>query len=73
TLPSHTGWRRRVFSFLWRFPSGRPAWTLSSTLPFGVRTFLEAQGLAATRMTVPDLIVALPSPLLPIPEDVTSI
>ncbi len=26
--------------FLWHFPSGRPDWTLSSTLPCGARTFL---------------------------------
>jgi len=27
--------------FLWHFPSGRPAWPLASTVPCGVRTFLE--------------------------------
>jgi len=27
--------------FLWHFPSGFPAWTLSSTLPGGARTFLS--------------------------------
>jgi hypothetical protein len=27
--------------FLWRFPWGFPRWTLSSTLLYGVRTFLE--------------------------------
>ncbi len=29
-------------SFLWRFPWGFPRWTLSSTLLYGVRTFLES-------------------------------
>jgi hypothetical protein len=29
-------------SFLLHYPSGFPAWELPSTLPFGVRTFLEA-------------------------------
>jgi hypothetical protein len=27
--------------FLWHFPSGHPAWPLASTMPCGVRTFLE--------------------------------
>jgi len=27
--------------FLWHYPSGFPAWTLSSTLPGGARTFLS--------------------------------
>ena len=27
--------------FLWRFPSGYPAWALPSTLPVGARTFLS--------------------------------
>jgi hypothetical protein len=38
--------------FLWRFPWGFPRWTLSSTLLYGVRTFLEdprERTLAATR------------------------
>ena len=27
--------------FLWHFPSGHPDWSLASTLPCGVRTFLS--------------------------------
>jgi len=30
------------FPFLWHFPSGHPAWALPSSLPCGVRTFLES-------------------------------
>ena len=33
--------------FLCHFPSGRPAFALRSTLPFGARTFLDAQMDAA--------------------------
>ena len=34
---------------LWHFPSDRSAWTLSSTLPCGVRTFLRSKPAAARR------------------------
>jgi len=27
--------------FLWHFPAGCPGWALPTTLPFGVRTFLD--------------------------------
>ncbi len=44
-LPHHftfaAGPSRRAVYFLWRFPWGFPRWTLSSTLLYGVRTFLE--------------------------------
>ena len=32
----------RAVYFLWHFPWDRSRWTLSSTLPYGVRTFLDA-------------------------------
>ena len=33
--------------FLWHFPSGHPAWKLSSILLYGVRTFLDPCGRQA--------------------------
>ncbi len=46
---------------LLHFPSGRPAWTLSSTLPFGVRTFLNElrQQFAATVRQARTMILRL--------------
>jgi len=39
SLPDHI----RRSTFLWHFPWGHPRWTLSSTLPYGARTFLECK------------------------------
>ncbi len=49
------------FPFLWHFPSGRPAWALPSSLPFGVRTFL-GRGLGRARDHPAD---SLPKDYLP--------
>jgi len=40
TAPFHPYRRCRRFKFLWHCPWGHPRWTLSSTLPYGARTFL---------------------------------
>ena len=38
--------------FLWHSPRGHPHWTLSSILPYGVRTFLKGETASAiTRPT----------------------
>ncbi len=39
--------------FLWHFPEGRPRWTLSTTLPFGARTFLPQTMLRAAARPAP--------------------
>jgi len=53
--------RHRSGLFLWHFPSGHPAWTLSSTLPVWSSDFplsLNESSRAATRPTDPAHIVA---------------
>jgi len=42
---------RRGGIFLWHFPWGRPHWTLSSTLPYAARTFLERHASATAQPT----------------------
>ena len=34
--------KRRAVCFLWHFPAGHPGWVLPTTVPCGVRTFLDA-------------------------------
>jgi hypothetical protein len=38
-------WGHGEFSFLWHFPSGRPAQPLAGILPYGARTFLSMQSM----------------------------
>ena len=47
------------FPFLRHFPSGLPAWALPSSLPCGVRTFLERGQKAAPATTRPALSVKI--------------
>ncbi len=41
--------RRSAVCFLWHFPAGHPGWVLPTTLLDGVRTFLDACAMQATR------------------------
>jgi len=44
---------KRAVCFLWHLPAGRPGWPLATTLPYGVRTFLDVRNAAAARPTHP--------------------
>ncbi len=49
--------RPSAVCFLWHFPAGRPDWPLTSTLPYGVPTFLDqvnAWPRSPSRLTVED-------------------
>jgi len=52
TAPFHRC-RKAAVSFLWHFPSGHPARTLSGIVPCGARTFLCAQVSLLTATTRP--------------------
>src|SRR4051812_49110171 len=55
TLTCGTFRRPSAVCFLWHFPAGHPDWPLTSTLPYGVPTFLEqvqAWSRSLSRLTV---------------------
>ena len=48
------GVNRKAVCFLWHCPAGHPGWALPTTLPCGVRTFLDSrERTAITRSTRP--------------------
>ncbi|SBW76374.1 hypothetical protein MAJHIDBO_02157 [Propionibacterium freudenreichii subsp. shermanii] len=63
TPPFHPYPIARAVCFLWHCPAGHPGWMLSTTLPCGVRTFLDAEAPRSSgRLVQP---TTLPSPVVP--------